>query len=380
MRDRARWPVVLLVLVATAGCTPAATAPAARIPPGPLAEAAQDVPTQRIIDLGFEDVVSSTARHAVLASRMDQVGATGVSISVGRVEWTAFPWPHHPQDQSSAVRATGRDYVGETMRALETDAAGGHRSVNLAVDALIPRWIHHDPSLAGVDSHGHRSSDTPTLTALTRGRLADTLTALVGDVARRYHPDSVSLTDAMFDASTFGRNDLSSYRRFSGRSDWPRTGDGRIHTRSPTIAAWRSEAMAGLATRLARAAHAAGSAFEIDVRAPWHDVRGDRAASGQGYRRLLAAADRLVVWDDVALQGAPAGFSGHLARALEAWAPGRFEISIGLWRNGRGAVTPRQLRVAVEAAYAGGATRVSVAPASLMTAAHWAALRRAWRR
>ena len=119
--------------------------------------------------------------------------------------------------------------------------------------------------------------------------------------------------------------------------------------------------------------------MEVDVRAPWTEPSSDRAESGHDYDRLLESADRLVIWDYFGLSDQSASYSAEIARAAERRAPGRFAISVGLWAGDNTTITPWETRTALRALARGGATAVSVTPASRMTEEHWAAVERVWR-
>jgi hypothetical protein len=334
-------------------------------------------PAERIVGLGFEDVVDHADRLPELAKRFDEVSANGVSISVGRADWTAFPWGDHSESWSSAVRSTGRDYVTEAIKALARDAHGRGRDVTAVVDVLAERLIADDPELAGVSADGKRSTSFPSLTALTDGPAGDRLIAFVAAVSDRYKPHAVSLTELFMDTYTFGDDDLASYRKATGAADWPRTPSGTIDTNDPNLGRWRSQAVASIVARARSAANASGVALHMEVRAPWSNPQGDQAQSGQDYATLLTVADRLVLWDYFALNDRPATYTRNLARALSDRAAGRIIMSVGLWAE-EGTISPTDLRTASVASVEGGVNSVWVTPTSLMDPAHWEALRAAW--
>jgi hypothetical protein len=335
-------------------------------------------PAERIVSLGFEDVVAEPVRLSELAARLDEVRATGVSISVGRSDWTAFPWPAVREAESGPVRETGTDYVAAAIDALRTDATGRPRAINLSIDALVPRWIEENPSVAGVDPDGTRSEVSASLASLQTGAVGERLLAMAAHVAERYRPESVSFTELHFDDATFGADDLRAYREYSGRADWPRTASGAIAENDVTIPDWRSRALGDLVGRAAAIVRQAGSRMEMDVRVPWEDPAGDRAESGHDYDVLLTASDRLVLWNYFALQGEEPSYAADLARATQRRAAGRFVMSIGLWARGDEVVTPEELSEAITAAADGGARAVAVTPTVLMTPAHWSALDESW--
>lgn len=339
---------------------------------------AQARPAERIVGLGFEDVVDHADQLPELARRLDEVHANEVSISVGRTDWTAFPWAGHPDTWSAGVRSTGRDYVADAIKATGHDASGRPRSVIAVVDVLAEAWIAADPRLAGVSADGHRSTSIPSLTALTAGPVGRRLLEFVSAVSARYHPRAVSLTELFFDTYTYGADDLAAYRKATGAADWPRTASGTIATSAPSIETWRSAAVTGLVARAAAAAHRSGVSLDMEVRAPWRNPHGDPPHSGQNITALLGVADRLVVWDYFAVDGYSAARSEDIARALSSRCGRRLVMSIGLWANNNRTIPARDLRTANDASIRGGANAVWITPASLMNTAHWNALRAAW--
>jgi hypothetical protein len=87
----------------------------------------------------------------------------------------------------------------------------------LTIDGLVPGWISTDRGIAGVNLDGSRSTDFASVTALTKGAAGDRLVRLASDIARRYEPDAVDLTELMFDKNTFGGDDLA-VQPWHGRS------------------------------------------------------------------------------------------------------------------------------------------------------------------
>lgn len=351
-------PVLISVLAvgACAGPPTAAVAPAA----------------ERAVGVGYETVVDAAGTLPDLAKRLNEVNANSVTISAGRLDWTAFPWAAHPE----AEAAPGADHVAEAIKALGTDAAGKRRRITLTIDLLVPAWIRTTPGIAGINFDGTRSGDYASVTALTTGPVGARLVEFVSEVTRRYHPDAVALTELMFDNNTYGGDDRDSYRLASGAADWPRLANGDIDVGHQTISSWRSKALASLVGKATAAAHANGATLDMDVRAPWGNPAGDRPESGHDYGLLAAAADRLVVWDYFGLNDAPASYSGELAQAMAA-RPGKFVISVGMWAK-KGSISAADLAAGLRASVAGGASAVSVTPVSMLDGDAWQALKETW--
>ena len=309
---------------------------------------------ERMLSLGFEDVIDLTSAH-----RFAEVGATAVSVTAGRVDWTAFPWPEHEASWAPWVRDTQRDYVAEAI------AAAGDRTLAVIVDVMVEGWISRDPSIAGVDARGQRSTEFASVSALG-GVVGAAIVELTAEVVRRYGC-TVTLTELFLDRWTFGDDDLSLFRQFASVGDWPRTEAGEIDEAHPSIGQWRSDAVAGLVARCAVETRAAGHELHVEVRAHWD---GPTARDGQDYERLLAVSDRLVIWGYSALAGRLTSDLERLARE----APAGSTLSIGLWQ-----LSAPDLRRSVDAASLGGAASVAIVPMSLMTDSHWVALASIWR-
>ena len=309
---------------------------------------------ERMLSLGFEDVVELASAH-----RFAEVGATAVSVTAGRVDWTAFPWAGHAESWSPWVRDTGRDYVAEAI------TAAGERTTAVIVDVMVEGWIARDPSIAGVDARGQRSTEFASISAL-EGPVGAAIVELTTEVARRYG-STVTLTELFLDRWTFGEDDRALYKQFTGASDWPRTAAGAVDEEHPSIGRWRSAAVTALVARCAGAAHAAGQQLHVEARAQWD---GPTARHGQDYAQLSAVADRLVIWGYAAL----AHRQPSALRELVREAPAGSTISIGLWQ-----LSAPDLRRSVEAATEAGASSVAIVPMSLMTDSHWASLAVVWR-
>ena len=226
---------------------------------------------------------------------------------------------------------------------------------------------------------GHTSEDVLSLTAMTSGELADRTVELVGEIARRYRPDAIAITE-MFADQTFGEADLASYREATGADEWPMEGGG-IDGDHEGLGRWRSEAVGGFVDAMAEAAHEEGVDLAVDVRSNAADPAAGRLDSGHDYGRILSSADRLVVWSYVGLSG-PDGSKSLDVEALsrdltDTYGADRVEVSVGLWADDDD-LSPEELSEALEAARRGGATRVSVTPASKITERHRDAIAAAW--
>lgn len=350
----------------------------------PLTLRSPEDPAQvRSLSVDFDLVVDPATDWAALAERFDEVGANGVDLSAGRVEFTPFDWEAHPE----AAAEPGTDHLARAAQALGTASDGTRRQVSLIVDAYVPRWIAQDPSLAGVAADGTRASDGVSATQLATGPVGDRIVEYVAAVGERYLPNRIALTEVFLDVFSYGDDDLALFRRMTGEADWPRTASGVPDEASDLVAAWRSDVIVGLLTRVRAALDdvrgGLGAQIELamDVRLSWEDPARGVVASGQDYAALLTVADRLVVWAYVGTDHAPQDVEAATAAlAAAGYDMARFTMSVGLWASVDPAVAIPAATMAptVVAAATHGVTDVNVTPVSLMTDEYWSALRDVW--
>lgn len=340
------------------------------------------------VGVGFENVTGSADELRTLAGRLDEVGASGVTIGIGRPDWVAFPWDAHPD--TWAIKGRLDDRVRVAMDELGTSGSGRQREVTLVIDVLAPRLIEDHPEEAGVSADGERSDLFPGAASYRDGVIGKRIVELCAATAERYRPDRIALTELILDQS-FSDADLAAYRDLTGNRDWPRDNDGDLDTDDPSLATFRSEIAADLAGRCDAAAAPHGVQTDVDVRAAWDDPTGNRAESGHDYELLLTRVDRLTIWNYYALNGRDPAWSEELTAGLRdslgRQGVRRITVSVGLWADGDGDVaayedeertmilTPNAMAEGVRASLTNGVTSVSVTPASRMTDQHWAALK-----
>jgi hypothetical protein len=338
------------------------------------------------VSLGLEDVANPRTDWSEVERNLNAAGVNTIYLSAGRVEFTAFDWPAHPD----AAAEPGGDYLRAAVRALRRDGRGRERAIDIMVDTLVPAWIKRDPSIAGVDASRQRSEYYASASALYDGPVGDRIVEYVGEIARRYKPNEISLTELMLDGGTFGEKDLQLFRRMTGRRDWPRTASGTIDESDPSIGIWRSHVLAHLLSRVRaevrQVERSSGhrTLIAIDAKANWDDPGAGRPDVGDDYNILAKGADRIILWAYIGTEGKGPNDIRRLTRALDRDFPietSRFTVSIGLWGPNDSTVhvvSPDTMATAARAAETNGITSVNVTPMSLMTPAHWRALRNVW--
>jgi glycosyltransferase involved in cell wall biosynthesis len=314
----------------------------------------------------WREAISSIQRRA-LVRRADTIG-----VGAGRVEWTYFRWKGHEEAWSNHQRGEPvQDLLGEATRAFREDGL----EVAAFVDLFAPEWIRTHPGSAAVDAAGVASTEQVSLAELADGSFGRRVLEMVEYLAANYPIDAVDLTEGAYGATSFGPADLASFRKRTGRRDWPRDARGHVDVEAPVIWEWKSALFERFVERAAAAVRRHGKRLYVDVAASWKDLSREGRDFGQDYGRLLRHADRIVVWDYFALEHEPAAATGRLARYLAARFPtSHVDLSIGLWGEGGGVVGAGELATALDAALVGGATQVWVTPNDLVGDAHWTAV------
>jgi hypothetical protein len=386
---RRSWFLILLVGPALVGLVATAVVvarPWEEVPPQMRpAERPQDA---RSISVDFGIVTDPDTDWAAIDRRLDSVGASAVELNAGRVEFTAFDWPAHPD----VAAEPGTDHLSRAARALQRSADGSQRHIGLIVDAFVPKWIATDPSVAGVDVNGQTARYQASATELAKGAVGDRLVAYVAALGERYDPSRIAITELFLSRYSFGDDDLALYRAMTGADDWPRDAEGRIDPQATELGTWRSEVIAGLLSRMRAALDdvrgGEGRQIELamDVRANWDDPAAGSPPSGHDYRTLLEVADRLVVWIYPGRADRSAQDVTSLTAALEegGYDMGRLTMSVGLWEGPAATDSPQQsvppqvMAAMVAAASTHGVQEVNVTPLSYMSDAHWEALATVW--
>lgn len=325
--------------------------------------------TKYMINYGFESVADPDTNWASEGKRITALGVDSVGLSVGRLEWSAFVQQSRPGNYPDVVSDGERDLAQAAMDGLRR--AGYSGQFVLSVDALVPRMLAADQDLAGTDADGKMSREFASAWALVHGPVGDALEAFVTEVARRYQPFMIGLTELMIAEHSFGPRDLELYRKATGHPAWPKTPDGKNDTKHRSLAIWRSMELSRLVARLARAARREGVQLEMDVRAPAPGELRGRPDSGHDYAMLLDAADRLAIWHYIGIDAYPEGYNEDFVRSLDKFNERRLVLSIGLWA-GKGTLSPAELGRAL--VKSDGVPLVSITPASMLSPAHWKVL------
>ncbi|MFC7876377.1 hypothetical protein [Isoptericola sp. NPDC057391] len=376
---------MVLALAAAVGAAVLVARPWQDVPPTMRPAVAPE--EERSVSVDFGIVTDPGTDWAAIDRHLDAAGANSVDLNAGRVEFTAFDWPAHPD----AAAEPGTDHLSRAARAVREGPDGTPRQIGLIVDAFVPEWIRADRSIAGVAADGSsRSPYRASASQLATGEVGDRLVEYVTDLGERYDPSRIAVTELFLDHLSFGDDDLALYREMTGADDWPRDAGGEIDEDSPELGAWRSEVLAGLLARMragldgVRGGQGERIELAMDVRVDWDDPAAGVPSTGHDYEILLRSADRLVVWAYVGQDRTPAEVEGLTAALEEAgYDMSRFTVSVGLWAGAADAdppqaITPGRMAETAEAAGTHGVTDVNVTPLSHLSDAHWAAFAELW--
>ncbi|MBP2385088.1 hypothetical protein [Paeniglutamicibacter kerguelensis] len=324
-----------------------------------------------MINYGFEDVSNPATDWALQSSLLASAGITGVALSVGRVEWSAFVQRSIPGAYPDSIVQEGSDLVKSAIETLKNSGFTGE--IVLSVDALTPLILKAQPELAGMDAKGYPSAVFASAWALTRGPVGDGLLDFVSEVAQRYKPTMIGLTELMIAEHSYGNRDLALYTQATGSARWPVTKEGDLDQAHPSLGMWRSLEMAKLISRLKSAVRQHGVELEVDVRSPDPSQMRGRPDSGHDYAMLLDVADRLAVWHYVGIDEHSRGFSEEYRGSLKKFKTHQLVLSVGLWAE-NGTLSNQELDETLQKCK--DIPQLSVTPASLLTEGHWKVLQK----
>ncbi len=327
----------------------------------------------RAVRLDYENMARSLPVLDALEKQLIASHVNTVALGAGRMDWTYFKWRWHRGSWSSDVKDTAVDFLSR-----DVGRFGKWAAVDAVVDVLAPRYIAAHPMAAAVSWRGVRSSGLVSTTQLVDGEFGARLVEMIDYISAHYAVNSISLTELDYHIDGYGDDDAESYRRFTGRADWPRSADGTIAIDDPSIGKWRSQEIGHFLQRAAAAAHSHGKKLYFDVQVEWDHLERRGASHGQDYQLMLGSADRLVVWDYFDLPGRPASYTTDVARSLKELGADKVILSVGLWPKEGNPVSPEALKIALLAGLAEGIVNQWVTPSRFMTPDHWRVLADAW--
>jgi cellulose synthase/poly-beta-1,6-N-acetylglucosamine synthase-like glycosyltransferase len=294
-----------------------------------------------------------------------------VAVSAGRADWTYFRWKGEERWWSPEQARNEPDMLDTALERLE---ARGYRTTAI-LDVFAARYLGRHPDEAAVDVEGKRSREIVCSTVLAEGAYGEHLERATQALAGATRADTVAVTELFYDKHCFDDRCLLAFRKATGRSDWPRTADGRVDLLDPALGAWRSRQVASVVERLSRVVRAQGKKFAFDVKLSRDTLFRNSAENGQDYRLLAPHVDEFVVWNYYALENQPPEVSARAAAYFaDEFGPDGYFLSLGLWGQHTRVIPPESLARALHSAREGGARHLWITPYKDMTEAHWRVL------
>ncbi|MGD0003636.1 MAG: hypothetical protein ABSE06_05335 [Anaerolineaceae bacterium] len=335
----------------------------------------QSGPPIHAVHIEFSDYDLKGSQGAAIDGYLAQANANLISLTAGRVEWTYFKWPDHPEYWSTDVSASGTDFL-----AADSAHFKKYGKIDAEIDVLSPNYIKAHPAAAAIDASGKTSTDMIGLIELTQGTYGKLLTSMVTYIAANY-PDvnSISITEMIYRTDGYGPDEKASYLQFSHQNDWPRNSDGSIAIDDPSIVNWRSQLLANFLGKLAGIAHAHGKQLFLDVSSKVDNQTQFTNESGEQLDTMLQKVDKLVVWCYYYLDGNPPDAMKITALALQKYGAEHIILSIGLWGPNNTVMDATMLQQGIQSAQQGGIPNMWVTPSTLMDGSHWQVLANLWK-
>jgi poly-beta-1,6-N-acetyl-D-glucosamine synthase len=298
-----------------------------------------------------------------------------IGVGAGRPEWVYFRWVDHADAWANHQNGAKTDLL---LGAARTFHKEGFR-VAAIIDIYAPKYIQQHGEAAAVRFDGQASPEQVSLTELVEGAYGERVLSMIEYVSANYPLDIINLTELSYYDYSFSKNDLASFKRASGRKDWPRDRKGLINKDDPSVWDWKTTMMERFLEKAAVVVHRNGKEFYVDVPVSWKDFKRNGREAGLDYRRVLKHADKIIVWNYYYLENLPPTVSEDLARYLAANYPlSGFYVSIGLWGK-KEHVDPASFKTAVESTLRGGAAQIWITPNDLVTAKHWEGMLPSWK-
>ena len=338
----------------------------------------ENLSTVRAMRVDFLDEGKDRGEVATLEKYMQQAGVNLVAVGAGRADWTYFPWRGYPARWSDNIKASGEDYLLE-----DSTRFGKWAHVSAVVDVLAPLYIQAHPQSAAVSWLGIPSKDLVGTMELVDGQFGQELLSMVDEIATYYPVNSITLTELVYYTDGFGQPDKAAYMAYSGRSDWPRTVDGKINIYDPSIGIWRTYEIGRFLEKAAGILHTHGKQLFVEVHIDVDPSGQVQVENGTDFSEFLEYADRLVVQGSSNPDERSQTAINTIKQFLARYQTNRIITSLGLWSQDYSSGTPRDQMLAIsvadfQSALQGYGGDLWITPSFLMTSANWQVLEGFW--
>lgn len=327
----------------------------------------------RAMRLDYPNYADSRELVVALEQEMKAIGVNMVALGAGRVEWTYFKWVGHEDSWSNDVKDTGIDFLYDDSTRFNSWA-----HTNAVVDVFAPNYILEHPDKAAISVDGERSQNLVSFTELVHGEFGQKLLDMIEYIAANYPVDSISITELYYHRDGYGPDDKAAYMAYTGKNDWPRYSDGTINTFDSSIGNWRSHELDIFLDEAVSLAHQHGKQLFMDVELSLEDLSYITNEHGTNYNLVLEHMDRIVVWGYYGVDNYAPEYLEEVARFLSQYSQTRLILSVGLWSDTGGAVSPESFQTALQSIQAGGIKNIWITPSVLLNDSHWLVLRDYW--
>lgn len=230
----------------------------------PRREANQDFTNVKIVHavrVDYLDIGKSRGEVNALEADMKQAGVNLVAVGAGRVDWTYFPWKGQNDRWSNEVKQSGIDFLAE-----DSARFGKWAHVSAVVDVLAPLYIQAFPDTAAVSWAGLPSKNLVSTLDLAEGEFGQEILGMIEEIAANYPVNSILITELVYYVDGYGGKDQTAYLAYTGRTDWPRTADGKIDIEDPSIGAWRSYEIGRFLEQASKIVHQFGKQLFVEAK------------------------------------------------------------------------------------------------------------------
>lgn len=336
----------------------------------------------RAVRVDYINVDQSRKLLPALENNLRAAGVNWVAVGAGRTDWTYFAWRGHPGQWSSDVKTLSSDFLAD-----ESIRFGKWAHVTAVVDALSPLYIQAHPESAAISWTGQVSKNLVGPLEMVDGQPGENLLSMIEDIAANYPVNSVMISEMVYYVDGFSEKDRAAYLAASGRSDWPRTPEGKINIDDPSIGSWRANALNSFYARAVKILHPYNKELLVEINATVDSDGKVTIKNGTDPQLMLTTVDRLVVRVN-GLEGRPTPQALGAAAKFAAGLPtDRIILMVGLWNNSSddgipkeqmAAIPASELKTGLQAALQGGAENLLITPSFLFSDSHWQALKEGW--
>jgi hypothetical protein len=332
-------------------------------------------PAIHAVRVQYNDYSKSRAEVAGMQDLLQKAHVNMVGLAAGRVEWAYFKWAAHPEYISGDVKDTGVDFLAD-----DSARYGQFASINAVIDVLSPSYIQAHPGTAAINALGQINPNLVGTMELVNGAYGQLLLQQVQYIAANYpHVNSISITELSYRLDGYGPQELTSYKAYSGKADWPRLSTGQINIDETSIGSWRTHILGAYFDKLTAAAHAYGKQLFLDVCLNPNHLNWEGNEMGTRYDLMLTHVDKLIVWGYYYLENYPPEFLETASQLLTKYGSDRIIMSIGMW-GPNNAIMPADLfSRGLQASAKGGIPNMWVTPSIYMNADLWTVLDNYWK-